>query len=271
MRNLVIGLAMIMAPATAQAQPATASGTYAENRGETALKPIRLTHAVALRKDDVEKVLDDDAGIWVLLSDRPVDAATLSGGIFPPAIRMAKAGTFEGILFVINDKARNDLNIRVLSRARNPGGQFESLSLSGSSSLWKSLTVTPQRVSGTMERDGISFKFDVPITSDPVQQDLQGAAARDSAIGKTLIRHADGWMAGDMAILATTMTKERFAELNALPAADRKTILAEARKSPDLANSKKIARVTIRATSATARTAAGNFDLVREDGVWKVD
>jgi hypothetical protein len=267
MRNVCIGLALILAPTICQAQTGSAKGSYAEERGGAASPPINLAYAVALRKDDVEHVLDDDAGIWVLLSDKPVDAKALAGGIFPPATGMARAGAFEGILFVIGKDGRTALNIRVLSRARNPDGGFESLSISGGD-LWKSLTIKPASISGAIERDGVRFSFDTAITEDPVQQDIQGVAARATPAAKALIRNSDAWLAGDMAGVEATMSKRRFAELKEIPPAAFKAMVAATRA--DFANAKKINRVTVRSTTATVKTAAGNYNLVFEDGVWKV-
>ena len=95
MRMLILAALLALSPAPLVAQ-STASGTYSEN-GVT----IALSHGVALRKDDSEGILFDEAGIWVLLSNAEAGPSALAGGLFPPAYDMAKHGKLEGVLFVI--------------------------------------------------------------------------------------------------------------------------------------------------------------------------
>ena len=274
MRSYWLGLLLLFAPTLGLAQSGSASGLIADQSASddksSGAHPIKLLHAAALRKDDVEHELEEDAGIWVLLSDNPVDPLSMSGGIFPQAGDLAKSGAFEGILFIINPAARSELHIRVLSNKRHPEGQFESITLSGSD-LWKGLSQDAHRVKGTLERDGVEFSFDAPITEDPVQQDVSGAAALATPVALTVIRNANAWAAGDMAAIKATTSARRWAELAAMPDNSRSQVLAEARKSGSLTKMKAVSRVTIRTRTASAKTPDGFLDLVLENGGWKLD
>jgi len=79
MRTLILACLLALSPAPLMAQ-STASGTYSEG-GVT----IPLSHGVALRKDDSEGILFDEAGIWVLLSNAEAAPSALAGGPFVSA------------------------------------------------------------------------------------------------------------------------------------------------------------------------------------------
>ena len=274
MRSLVLGLALLCAPLPCLAQSGTASGLLADQPAgddkAAASHPIRLAYAAVLRKDDIEHALDDEAGIWVLLSDRPVDPLALSGGIFPQVTDLARSGAFEGLLFVVNPAARGELHIQVLSKQRHPDGQFETITLSGTE-LWTSLVQDAHRIKGALDRDGVVFRFDAPITEDPVLQDVAGAAALASPVAQAVIRNANAWTAGDMVAIQATTSARRWAELASMPANVRSQVMGEARKNGDLVKMKAISRVTIRARTATAKTPGGFLDLILEGGAWKLD
>lgn len=266
MRNVLIGLALLATPTLCLAEQGTASGSFAATESHG----IEFHYAAALRKDDPEHALDDEAGIWVLLSDKPVDPMAMSGGIFPQVLDQARAGAFEGVLFVVNAATRGELHARVLSRSRHPESQFESLTLSGDG-LWKSLSQAPQAISGALDRDDLHFTFATPITEDPVKQDIEGAAALATLPAAAVIRNANAWLAGDLAGIEASTSRRRWAELAAMPAAARSQVVAEAHGNADLAKAGQVSRVTIRARTATVKTAAGFQDLVLEAGAWKVD
>src|SRR3954470_18079725 len=100
MRPLILACLLALAPAPLMAQEVT--GTYAE--GDVT---IPLSHGVALRKDDSEGILFDEAGIWILLSNAEAGPQALAGGLFPPVYDMAKQGKLQGLLFVIKPGDHN--------------------------------------------------------------------------------------------------------------------------------------------------------------------
>ncbi|GAA0296876.1 hypothetical protein GCM10009087_03340 [Sphingomonas oligophenolica] len=272
MRTVILACLLALGPAPLMAQSgagATASGTYSED-GVT----IPLSHGVALRKDDSEGILFDEAGIWVLLSDTEAGPSALAGGLFPPAYDMAKQGKLQGVLFVVKPGNRTDLSVSVLATRDRNQGSFRTLSLSKTPELWDKLVVGPTRISGTLFSGETHFSFDLPIAENPITADLHGAAAQASPQLAVLTANAHAWIAGDLAAVKATVTHRKQAEIDGYSAAERAQLAAQA--GPDmkalLAAMPKLDRVVVRGDTASIRTPDGSaYDFTREDGVWKVD
>lgn len=269
MRHLILAALLVLSPAPLAAQTGTASGIYQEDGVK-----IPLGHAVALRKDDSEGILFDQAGIWVLLSNVEVDPMVLAGDLFPPAYDLAKQGKLEGLLFVVKPGNKTDLSISVFATQDRNQGSFRTLSLSSTPSLWDRLTVGPNRISGTLVSGDTKFSFDVPIAENPITEDLHGAAARSSPQYAALMANAKAWLAGDFTALKATVTRRRQAEIDGYPAAVRPQLVAQAR--PDMQALLRAAptldRVVVRGATASIKTADGSaYSFAREDGTWKVD
>ena len=268
MRMLILAALLALSPAPLMAQSAT-TGTYAEG-GVT----IALSHGVALRKDDSEGILFDEAGIWVLLSDTVADPSVLAGGLFPPAYDMAKRGKLKGVLFVIKPGNRTDLSVSVLAARDNNPGSFRSLTLSKTPELWYKLVVGSKRISGTLVSGDTNFTFDLPIAENPITADLHGAAAQASPQLAVLMANARAWIAGDLTAVKATVTRRKQAVIDGYSAAERTQIAGQS--VPDmkalLAAMPKLDRVVVRGDTASIKTPDGGaYDFTREDGVWKVD
>ena len=268
MRTLILACLLALSPAPLMAQ-STTIGTYAE--GDVT---IPLSHGVALRKDDSEGILFDEAGIWVLLSNTEAGSSALAGGLFPPVYGMAKQGKLQGLLFVIKPGDHNALSISVLATQDHEQGSFRTLSLSKTPALWEKLVVGPHRISGTLASDETHFSFDPPIAENPITADLHGAAAEASPQLGVLMANARAWIAGDLDAVKATVSHRRQAEIDGYTAAQRTQLAAFA--GPDmktlLAAKPKLDRVVVRGDTASIKTPDGGaFDFTREDGVWKLD
>ncbi len=271
----VFAVACAMAPVACFA--GTASGAYVEKKlfaddpGPDIKLQVAFTYAVALRKDDV--ALGDDAGIWVLLSDKPVDAMALAGGEFPPARRMARAGAFRGVLFTLRpDADRTRLVLTVLADNPAAPGMFATKTLEDSNGLWSALSVTANRVSGSFDdHDATRFGFDTQITENPVTQDLRGAAALASAMAQAVIAMARAQEAGDFAALRTLRSQATWEQIDKMDPDERQALSRQARADHQVAQASRIKRVTVRGKTASVQAEGGTFDLVLEDGQWKID
>jgi hypothetical protein len=257
----------------------TASGAYVEKKlfsddpGPDIKLQVPFVYAVALRKDDVEGALGDDAGIWVLLSDKPVDAMALAGGEFPPARRIARAGAFRGVLFTLRpDADRTRLVLTVL--ADNPAnpGMFPTLTLQDSNGLWSALNMTADRISGSFDdHDATRFSFDTQITENPVTQELRGAAALASPMAQAVIAMAQAQEAGDFLALKALRSQATREDIDKLDPDERQALSKQARADHQVAQASRIKRVTVRGKTARVQADGGTFDLVLEDGQWKID
>jgi hypothetical protein len=268
MRMLILAALLALSPAPLVAQ-STTTGAYAED-GVT----IALSHGVALRKDDSEGILFDEAGIWVLLSNAETDPSALAGGLFPPAYDMAKHGKLEGVLFVIKPGNRTDLSVSVLAARDSNQGSFRTLSLSKTPALWDKLVVGPSRISGALVSGDTHFSFDLPIAENPITADLHGAAAQASPQLAALMANARAWIAGDLNAVKATITRRKQAEIDGYSAAQRTQLAAQAGPAMKalLEAKPKLDRVVVRGDTASIKTPDGGaYDFTREDGVWKVD
>lgn len=251
MRTLILACLFALSPAPLIAQETT-TGTYAE--GDVT---IPLSHGVALRKDDSEGILFDQAGIWILLSNTEADPSALAGGLFPPVYGMAKQGKLQGLLFVIKPGDHNALSISIL--ANGEPGSFRTLSLSKTPALWEKLVVGPTRISGTLISDETHFSFDLPIAENPITADLHGAAAQASPQLAALMANARAWIAGDLDAVKATVSHRKQAEIDGYTAAQRTQLAAMA--GPDmkalLAAKPKLDRVVVRGDTASIKTPDG--------------
>ena len=268
MRTLTLACLLALSPAPLMAQ-STTSGTYAE--GDVT---IQLSHGVALRKDDSEGILFDEAGIWVLLSNAEAAPQALAGGLFPPVYDLAKQGKLQGLLFVIKPGGHTDLSISVLAARDHDQGSFRTLSLSRTPALWDRLVVGPNRISGTLVSGETRFSFDLPIAENPITADLHGAAAQASPQLAVLMANARAWIAGDLNAVKATLSHRKQAEIDGYSAVQRSQLAAQA--GPDmralLAAKPKLDRVVVRGDTASIRTPDGGaYDFTCQDGVWKLD
>jgi hypothetical protein len=270
MRRVILVLAAAIALA---AEPAaaidagTASGHYA---GEEA-KIATLTHAAALALDNAEGELDSPQVMRVLLSQEEVPPSALAGLVFTPAHMMAKAGALHGLLLQFDPADRNGVYVTILAMPTEPGQSFTTLTLSSTEGVWKRLEVSATRIIGELkgsETFDVAAAFSAPVFTNPVQQDLKGAAAQQSEPVRVLAARFDAIAKGDLAAAASLSTKGSAAQLSAMPAEVMKQARAQI---PLLARQIRTAkRVVIRKDTAAVQTNEGGwFSLALENGAWK--
>lgn len=255
--------ALLFATAGARAvDPGTAIGHIAREEGT-----LTFRYAVALRQDDAEHLLLAGPGLWVLLSDAPVEPEALMGGEFPPAVDMARDGKFKGALLQFDPAKRESLLISLLDG--QPGSS--TLTLEDSKGLWKELRVENNRVSGAIEdEDGRQFAFDAPIYEDPMVEQLRGPAAQASPFVALLRQEADAYARGDTAsALALNSERRRAMLVSLLPEAAAQVRTEAASMKAEIA---KIDQIYVRANTAIAKGAGDSaWNFRREKGVWKID
>lgn len=263
MIRYLAALALLLAPAGALAiDPGAATGQIARDEGT-----LSFHYAVALRQDDAEHLLLGGPGIWVLLSDVPVEPEALMGGEFPPAVDMARDGRFKGALLQFDPAKRESMLISLLDG--QPGST--TLTLEDSKGLWKDLKIAGNRVSGAIkDEDGRQFSFDAPIFEDPIVEQLRGPAAQASPFVALLKQEADAYARGDTAAAQALNSERRRAMLASLPP----EVAAQARKEATSmkADIAKIGLIYVRANTAIAKGAGDNaWSFRREKGAWKID
>jgi len=262
---LATGLALSAGRAFAM-DPGTASGRYQDDDVK-----LGFSHAIALLQDNAEGMLDRPHQMRVLLSDVEVAPAALYGIVFPPVRAMAREGKVKGVLVEFDPADKTSALITVLSKPADPSVSFANITRSDSTGLWKRLDVSDTRVSGEFKPDDdghLVMSFSAPVFTDPVQQDLKGAAAQQSELIGVLIARAQAMAKGDRTTAYSLSTEASVATIKSFPPGMEK---AMAGQIPVLIKSLKSARrVVIRRETAAVLTPDGSwFNLAREGGAWK--
>jgi hypothetical protein len=266
-RLWLAGLVLLCAGSACALGLGGASGRYAQDNVH-----IELSHAIALKQDNTEGLLDHGPQLRVLLSDREVPIEALYGIAFPPVRGMARQGELRGVLLEFDPADRKSLRLTILAKPDDPSDLAPSLSLSDSNGLWRHLTVDATHVEGdfqSSDNPDLAFTFNAPIFTDPVVADLKGAAALSSEQVRVLTARAQALSRGDLpAALALTSNQTR-AELQGIAPAELKQ--ASASMGEFLEALRGVKRVVVRKNSAVAIMPDGEFSsLVFEGGSWKV-
>jgi hypothetical protein len=263
---LAAGLALAAGPAFA-IDPGTASGRYAGDEGR-----FSFSHATALILDNAEGFRDTPNEMRVVLADREVLPADLTGLAFPPVWRMAREGKLKGLLLAFDPADRNALQVTVLAQPE-PGYSLANISLSNTAGVWQRLEVSATRVAGALKpdlRDGLEASFSAPVFTDKVTADLKGPAAAASEPVKAILAHAEAVSRGDYAAARGLATPALAAQFDDIPPQMQKLMKAELPKL--LRQLKAPPRVVIREQTAAVMLEKGTWTHARRvDGVWKAD
>jgi hypothetical protein len=267
LRVFLAGLMLLGAGSAYALDLGGASGRYDRDKVR-----IEVSHAIALRQDNTEGLLDNGPQVRVLLSDRDVPIQALYGVAFPPVRAMARKGELRGLLLEFDPADRNTLRITILAKPDDPTEFAPSLSLSDSNGLWRRLTVDASHVEGDFQSsDGpdFAFSFSAPIQTDPVVADLKGPAALSSEQVRVLTARAQAIGRGDLQAALSLSTRQAGADLQTIPPAELKQ--ASAAMAQMIKSLKSVRRVVVRKSSAVVIMPGGDFStLAFEDGAWKV-
>lgn len=251
--------------AAAEAPAPNASGHFNDDNVK-----LTVAYATALKVDNVADEGDADVKMRVVLADRPMPAEALMGGSFPPVWAMAKSGEVRGVMLEFDPADRTHLTAVILAKPTEEGMSLATLSLSDSIGLWKSLAVSPARISGTIVRDqysDVDLTFDAPVSTDAVVSTLTGPAAQKSEFVAILKQRTQAILAGDKEAFARLSTRESVQRASA-EVVPKDQVAAFAKIVIPLYD--KVKRVVIREHTAAVIMPEGfSSSFVKEDGVWK--
>lgn len=267
---------LLLAPAGSEAaEPAgTASGYYLSESGER----IEFRHALAVRTDEADQGRPETSLVRLLLSDRPLPAEVSRDDIRTAARGMAERGEMRGLMIEFDPADRSRMHVAELDVEASRFGSFLS-SRGDSGELWKRLSTDGGRLAGEYEAQAddfwstreAAFAFDTPVSYDPVETILTGADARGSEFVSIAVRRLEALLANDL---------DAAAALTARPAAPRPIPSAEQMAAmreflvETAAMARNPTRIVVRRDTAMIvsgdDSARFRFELVREDGEWKM-
>ncbi len=203
--------------------PGSAEGTMTSD-GVT----VGLRHALALFYGNEEGLLDGPE-IRLLLSDREVPVAALSGPILDRLEQLARKGEVRGLVLRLDPQqpATAPIGSTVLLSPADPERSLTFLELTGGAALedWR---LTDTRASGRLAfsiagdtpADSVTVQatFSAPRFRDEVTARLTGAMAADSAPAQALIRWNEALHRGDIETLRVLSSDDKYAELLAFRA-----------------------------------------------------
>jgi len=219
---LIGALAVPLLPALA-IDPGTAQGTMTAD-GIT----VPLTHAYALVYGNEEGMLEGPE-MRVLLTDRDVPIAVLSGPILDRLDGMARKGEVRGLVLRLDlqQLAKGPINGTVLLAPADPETSLTFLTLSGGEGI-ESLQVTDTRVSGKVafsvagdtpaESATAQAAFGAPKFRDEISARMTGAEAASSPPAQVLARWNDALRNGDFEQLRSLSGDDKYHELEAFRA-----------------------------------------------------
>lgn len=216
---LLAVLTGVFLPAPAFAiDPGTAQGSMTAD-GIT----VPLTHAVALLYGNEEGLLDGPE-LRLLLSDREVPLAVLSGPILDRLDDLARRGEVRGLVLRLDPQRlmAAQVNGTVLLAPADPERSLTFLTLDGGGSI-EALEVSETRVAGTLAftltgdtpADSVAaqVRFSAPRFRDVIVARVSGSQAADSPPVQVLIRWNEALRAGDFDALKGLSSNEKYAEL----------------------------------------------------------
>ena len=233
--------------------------------------PIEFRHAIALGRDGADQMAIPATPIRVVLTDVEVPVSAIRKGLVPLVEQMAYQGKLKGLMLEFDPA---DLTVFYATVLDVPaaGLSHGTITKSGTSPVWKSLTVNATRVTGEIESEGFNtfaLRFSAPIFTDPVTERVEGPAVAASP----QLAAARGWRE---AFARRDMTAARsFMSLRLAAQIDRIGLdTAEMARSAtsELAQLARAQRVIVRGDNATIFLPDGaTMSLVRIDGTWKVE
>ncbi|MCU0837869.1 MAG: hypothetical protein MUE49_04000 [Rhodospirillales bacterium] len=203
---------------------------------------VGLHHALALFYGNEEGLLDGPE-IRLLLSDRDVAPAALSGPILDRLEQLARKGDVRGLVLRLDPQQPVTAPIggTVLLSPADPERSLTFLELEGGSGIedWR---LTDTRASGRLafsiagdtpaDTVTVQAAFSAPRFRDEVTARLIGPEAADSAPAQALVRWNEALHRGDIETLKALSSDDKYAELLAFRAevgdeALRKVVAAE--------------------------------------------
>ena len=285
MRRLLAALilpAVLLPGPSAAIDPGTAKGMLTTARGEVA-----LTHAFAMEHQN-EEGMGDGPELRVLLADREVPQALLSGPVLGALDARVRAGGLRGVLLRLDPKRLVAGPVRgtLLEAPADPQQSLLFFTLSGDAGL-DDLKVDATRVTGRARHPmtdgpggdfGYDVAFSAPRFTDVVTTRLTGAKAAGSEPAKALLAWERAVRAGDLAAAKALASPAKMGPLEAFVAA----VGAEAFRRevatgiPDQkTRERQIREVIVRGDRASVvfqeKGGRGVAVLVRQDGVWQVE
>jgi len=274
--------------ALAAPAPALDAGTV-KGKFEVDGKPVELKYAYAYLHDNAEGILRHPRELRILMTDREVSPNVLRGGIFLPVENLAMEDRVRGLMFIMDPSKPNAIVSVLLARPKEEGSSlFRTNHFTEGKPLFKQWNFSKQRVMGEIERSddpsqliperptsSFALEFSAPIFNEPaITADLKGPAARTSPQAKVIAETARLLAAGNIdgaRKLQSVRANKQFDVAVKLQGAEvlkqAKAGGAEMRKALT-----RLQRVVVRGDRAVAMVSKNEwFDLVKEDGKWKMD
>lgn len=284
MRWLLLGFLILSIPAraTGTIDPGVATGWLVIN-GDT----VRLMHAYAQVHDNAEGLLDRPSEMRIVLCDREIPQASLSGIAFLPVSDLAREGRVRGLLLAFDPANRNSVYVTLLDKPAEEGRSLitQTLSVSGDGPI-RNLLISAQRVGGELEHAdsdmtpdsrlpalAYAVSFSAPVFNEPaVTEDLKGKAAKKSVQVKVLTDRAKALARGDLETVKRLSTAESNRQSETMLAGGGDDILRMAKEfAADMQKSLRgVKRVVVRGDRAVVIFGDKSWTTMRmENGEWK--
>ncbi|MEP6739779.1 MAG: hypothetical protein ABJA61_05340 [Caldimonas sp.] len=270
-RVLVIAAAaaLVSLAATAADDPGKVDGTL-----QAAGRTIRLDHVLIVYSGN-EEGLDDAPRLRVYLSDAPIPLQLAGGASTLRAQAWARNAKISAVVIRADPTGKDQGGVAdVLAAPGLEPGMFASLARSDG---FAPLRVAGGRASGVAsfgnDSTVVKAKFDAPVITVPIAQDLKDSAAADSAPAKAWLAYMAGLRKGDFKEAARHATQVRMQQLEQFRTQAGEIFKNMAKQMPDgSALARQVRRVIVRGDLASVVLSTKEVnELVREGADWKVD
>lgn len=232
---------------------------------------IRLDHVLVVQSGNEEGL--DEPGLRIYLSTAEMPLSVGGGASTLRAQSWARKAGITAVVLRADPAAKGMAGSASLLAA--PGvepGMFAAMS---SNQAYQGLRVAGGRVSGAVDLgDGkLRGRFDAPVQTLAITQNLKDAAAADSAPAKAYLAYTAALRKGDLTEAGRHATASRMKELSDLKAQAAQIFDGMRKQIPESGSlARSIRRVIVRGDTASVVLADKNVnELVREGGEWKVD
>ena len=261
-----IALASVSSAAMAAGTAGTVDGSLVVN-GQT----IHLDHILVIQTGNEEGL--DEPGPRIYLSDAEIPMAVSGGASTLRAQTWARRANITAVVLRVAPAANSRAGTAsVLAAPGLEPGMFASMS---SSHAYTNLRVAAGRISGSVDlgSGALGAKFDAPIQTLAITQDLKDSAAVDSAPAKAYLAYAASLRKGDLKEAGRHATVSRMREIEELKTQAVEILDGMRKQIPEAGVlAKSIRRVIVRGDTASVMMAnKGVNELVLEGVEWKVD
>ncbi len=234
-------------------------------------RTVRLDHILVVQSGNEEGL--DEPRLRIYLSSTEIPLAVGGGASTLRAQTWARHANITAVVLRADPAARSRAGTAsVLAAPGLEPGMFSSMS---SNQAYTDLRAAGGRISGVAElgSGALKVRFDAPVQTVAISQDLRDAEAADSAPARAYLVYAAALRKGDLKEAGRHATSSRMKELSELKAQAAEIFDSIRKQIPEgglLARS--IRRVIVRGDTASVVLADKNVnELVREGGEWKVD